>query len=133
MLALFRPFLIPACVLALTGCSEESRTSAADLPQTAPTSAGDRRAQKYDHNVYQLAQGGRYFTWYGCGECHSSHANASLNLSDAAWVHGSDLTQVYGFIAHGHSGTLAHYGERIPVEQLWQITAYVRNLPKLKP
>lgn len=133
MPGLSRLFLLSACVLALTSCSEESRTAAPDAPQTAPASAGDPRAEKYEHNVYQISQGGRYFTWYGCGECHGANAKAALKLSDAIWVHGGDLTQVYGFIAHGHPGQLAHYGERIPVEQLWQITAYVRNLPHLEP
>ena len=124
---------IAVCALLLPGCSEESRTAAADLPQTAPTGAQEPRAARYERNVYQVAQGGRYFTWYGCGACHGGDARGALNLGDTVWRHGGDLTQVYGFIAHGHPGALEHYGERIPVEQLWQITAYVRTLPQLKP
>lgn len=105
---------------------------AADLPQTAPNGAEDPRAAKYERNVYQVAQGGRYFTWYGCGGCHGGDAKGRLDLGDRVWTHGGDLDQVYGFIAHGHPGPQP-YGARIPAEQLWQITAYVRNLPRLTP
>jgi cytochrome c oxidase cbb3-type subunit 3 len=128
-----RPFRCAVLVLALASCSEEVRTSGAELPQTQPTSAQDPREASYGHNAYQLAQGGRYFTWYGCGECHAGNARGRLNLADAVWSHGGNLDQVYAFITHGHSGVLATYGERIPAEQVWQITAYVRNLPQLKP
>jgi cytochrome c oxidase cbb3-type subunit III len=133
VLGLTRSPLLAVCALALAGCSEESRTLGADLPQTAPNGAQDPRAAKYERNVYQVAQGGRYFTWYGCGGCHGVDAKGALKLGDKIWVHGSDLDQVYAFIAKGHPGALARYGERIPTEQLWQITAYVRNLPQLEP
>lgn len=125
--------LIAACALLAASCSEESRTLGADLPQTAPKGAQDPRAAKYERNVYQVSQGGRYFTWYGCGECHGAEAKGALNLSDKIWAHGSDLDQVYDYITKGHSGALAHYGKRIPTEQIWQITSYVRTLPQLTP
>lgn len=115
------------------GCSRESRTLGPDLPQTAPTGADDPRADKYEGNVYQIGQGGRYFTWYGCAGCHGSAAKGHLDLGDTRSVHGSNLNQVYAFIAHGHQGELARYGDRIPPEQLWQLTAYVRSLPELAP
>ena len=121
------------CAATLAGCNGESRTLDADLPQSAPKGASDPRAAKYERNVYQVAQGARYFTWYGCGQCHGGEAQGIRNLGDTVWVHGGDLDQVYGFIAHGHPGVLGRYGERIPAEQLWQLTAYVRNLPQLTP
>jgi mono/diheme cytochrome c family protein len=125
--------LLVVLVAALAGCSAESRSVGPDLPQTEPNGAQDPRAARYERNAYQVAQGGRYFTWYGCGVCHGSDATGARNLNDKLWAHGSDLDQVYRYIARGHGGALARYGERIPPEQLWQITAYVRTLPQLKP
>ncbi len=117
----------------LAGCSAESRSVGPDLPQTQPFGAQDPRAARYEGNAYQIAQGGRYFTWYGCGGCHGSDASGPLNLNDKLWKRGGDLDQVYRSIASGHAGAMARYGARIPTEQLWQITAYVRTLPQLKP
>jgi cytochrome c oxidase cbb3-type subunit 3 len=119
--------------LLTAGCSKEARTLEPDLPQTPPDSAGDPRASKYEGNVYQIAQGGRYFAWYCCGSCHASEVTGRLNLGDSRWVHGGAVNAVYSFIAHGHPGKLASFGARIPTEQLWQLTAYVRSLPDLPP
>lgn len=123
-----RLFWISTALL-LAGCNGESRTLGADLPVTPPNGPNDPRAARYERNVYQVAQGGRYFAWYGCGQCHGGDAQDTRNLGDTRWKHGGDLDKVYRFIADGHPG--ARYGERIPPEQLWQITAYVRNLPRL--
>ncbi len=133
MNSLRRAFLAALIALPVASCSAESRTAGPDLPQTAPNGAQDPRAAAYERNLYQVAQGGRYFTWYGCGGCHGSNAQGALNLGDRAWVHGGDLDQVYGFIADRHPGAQPGYAVRIPTEQLWQITAYVRNLPRLTP
>jgi cytochrome c oxidase cbb3-type subunit 3 len=115
------------------GCSKESRTLGPDLPVTPPNGPTDARTATYENNVYQVAQGGRYFTWYGCGGCHGSGARGAANLSDGRWANGGGVDRVYMFIAHGHPGELAAYGDRIPAEQLWQLTAYVRSLAALAP
>ena len=119
--------------IAASACSREARTLASDQPQTAPGGPQDPRLQRYQANVYQVAQGGRYFTWYGCGACHGADAAGALALGDDQWRHGSAADRVYAFIARGHPGEQARYGDLIPPEQLWQITAYVRELPKLDP
>lgn len=128
-----RALLASMIALPAAGCSTESRSAGPDLPQTAPTGAQDPRAAAYERNLYQVAQGGRYFTWYGCGGCHGVGTPGARNLGDHSWVHGSHLDQVYGFIANRHPGTPAGYAARIPAEQLWQITAYVRNMPQWTP
>lgn len=125
-----------AAILALVllvACSKEGRTLASDQPQTPPISAADPRAARYEGNAYQVAQGGRYFIWYGCGQCHGSGAQGVLDLGDGRWRHGGSVDRVYAFIAQGHAGALADYGRRIPVEQLWQMTAYIRGLASNDP
>jgi mono/diheme cytochrome c family protein len=109
--------------IALPACSKESR-AAANQPVTPPISDDDPRDLRFAANAYQVSQGGRYFGWYGCAGCHSHTAQGVLDLHDGVWRRGGTLTQVYGFLASGHGG-----GARIPAEQLWQITAYVRDLP----
>jgi mono/diheme cytochrome c family protein len=121
-----------ASLVMIAGCTKETRTVGPDVAQTPPNGAEDPRAAKYE-NVFQVAQGGRYFTWYGCGGCHGSDAEARLDLGDEQWTHGEGVDQVYAFIASGHPGELASYGDRISAEQLWQLTAFVRSLPKLAP
>lgn len=100
-----------------------------DQPSTAPAAASDPRAGQILGNVYQVAQGGRYFTWYGCGSCHGSDARGALDLGDPIWRHGGTIDRIYQVIAEGH-GSL---GRRIPAEQLWQLSAYTLTLPTYDP
>jgi cytochrome c oxidase cbb3-type subunit 3 len=110
------------------GCSAEKRETGAEAPWTPPRSASDPRIATLESNVLQLSQGGRYFTWYGCGSCHAPGAMGFLELGDGRWRRGGGFDQIYRAITdhRRHSG-------RIPVEQLWQITGYVRSLSTLDP
>lgn len=117
-----------AVLLALTACSKEKRILDADQPMTDPVGSQDPRTKQFQDNAYQVSQGGRYFTWYGCGGCHGNGAQGPNNLADGYWHHGSTADRVYASIAkHGKLGA------RVPVEQRWQLAAYVQQLPMLDP
>jgi cytochrome c oxidase cbb3-type subunit 3 len=114
----------------ISACSAEKRSIGPEQPLTPPRGATDPRIALLESNVYQVSQGGRYFTWYGCGTCHASGARGFLDLGDGRWRRGGGFDQIYGAIATGHNPP---YADRIPVEQLWQITGYVRSLTTLEP
>jgi cytochrome c oxidase cbb3-type subunit 3 len=119
--------------LSLSACSGEKRTLGSDLPQSAPTGPDDPRVAAYEQNAFQVSQGGRYFTWYGCSSCHGDSAKGMLDLSRAERRRSASFDQVYAMIAQHRRAGRDSYGSRIPVEQLWQITAYVRELPDTPP
>lgn len=116
-----------AVALVLAGCQREARDIGPSLPQTSPNGATDPRIGYYQDNIYQVAQGGRYFSWYGCAACHGEGLSGVRNLSDSLWRHGGRFDQVYASIARRHGGL--NYAARVPPEQLWQMAAYVRDLP----
>jgi cytochrome c oxidase cbb3-type subunit III len=123
-----------ASLLALTvlaGCSNEVREIGPSLPQTSPAGNGDPRISAYQANLYQVSQGGRYFAWYGCSACHSDGAPGAANLADNHWRGGGGFADVYRAIAE-HRPAPA-YGDIIPPEQIWQITAHVRDLSRHYP
>jgi mono/diheme cytochrome c family protein len=98
------------------------------LPRTGPDGADDPRVAYFDSNAYQVGQGGRYAAWYGCNGCHGQGAQGVMNLRDGAWRHRGRFPDIYRSIADRHPAPELRFGERIPVQQLWQITAYVHNL-----
>jgi mono/diheme cytochrome c family protein len=114
---------------ALAGCSSEKRDVSPALPQSRPAGPRDPRIATFDDNVYQVSQGGRYFTWYGCGQCHQNGTTAAPDLASGQWRHGGLFDEVYKSIAEGRGTTKHAYGAVIPGEQLWQLTAFVRSLP----
>jgi cytochrome c oxidase cbb3-type subunit 3 len=117
--------------LLASACSKEVRSLDPDQPQSAPTGANDPRGGRFEGNVFQVSQGGRYFTWYGCGSCHQQNADGVRDLADGIWQHGGGVDAVYASIGARHGRY--RYAERIPAEQLWQLTAYVRQLSTLPP
>ncbi len=127
MVLRFVPAALAMVMAVLPGCTNEARTLGAELPVTPPRSADDPRIAFVQQNVDQVSRGGRYFGWYGCSGCHRLDAHGALDLADGRWRHGGAFDQVYRSIAGG-SGDHAYAG-RIPVQQLWQITAYVRDMP----
>lgn len=122
-----RRFVILIGAALLSGCSQESRALGPDQPQTAPRRTHDPRVPRYDGNLYQIAQGGRYFTWYGCGACHGADATGVRDLH----ARGGGFEQVYRAILQQHGAV--DYGARVPVEQLWEIAAYVREVRRIDP
>lgn len=122
-----------ALLLTLTtaACQREAREVGPSVAITPPRSADDARIPYYQENAYQVSQGGRYFAWYGCSGCHADDSPDNRNLTDHHWHRGEAFDAVYTTIAAGH-GRLA-YARRVPPEQLWQITAYVRDLPRHTP
>jgi mono/diheme cytochrome c family protein len=115
----------------LGACSNEVRDLGPNLPQTAPAGNADPRISAYQANRYQVSQGGRYFAWYGCSTCHEESAPGAANLANGHWRRGGGFADVYQAIA-AHRPEPA-YEDVIPVEQLWQVTAYVRDLPNYYP
>lgn len=120
--------LLALLMLALSGCSREARLIASDQPQTAPHGRADPRSQRYLGNVYQVAQGGRYYSWYGCAACHGPVGTSATDLSNGSRLGVPDL---YAAIAAGHGA--AGYSTRIPSEQVWQIAAFIRDLADHTP
>lgn len=115
----------------LGACTAERRSTGPEPPQTPPNGPADARIALFEGNAYQLAQGGRYFSWYGCGSCHANGARAALDLNDRHWRRGGAFAEVYASITGAHPPVMRASAAAIPAVQLWQITAYVRSLNAL--
>jgi mono/diheme cytochrome c family protein len=123
--------LLGACAW-LAACGSEDRAVDREAVRTPPRDAGDGRIPYVQENRFQVARGGRYFAWYGCDGCHREGGDTALNLADGTWRHGGDFSAVFASIAEGRPGMPA-YGGRMPVQVLWQVTAYVRDLGRQTP
>lgn len=123
---MIRPLHILLLAVGLCGCTDEARDVGPTLPQTRPNGDDDPRIPAYQNTLDRVSQGARYFAWYGCSGCHGDGAPGVLNLADDRWKAGGGFAHVFASIADRH-GRL-RYGARIPMDQLWQLTAYVRDL-----
>jgi mono/diheme cytochrome c family protein len=119
--------------LGLCGCQAEKRAIGPAPPVSTPNGVADRRQHAYETNAFELAEGGRWFRWYGCGQCHAEDSQGPAKLTDDVWRSGGTTAEIYRAIAAGRPPRMPAYGARMAPQQAWQLAAYVRGLHRLKP
>ena len=111
--------------------TEITQTSLALGPQPVqarPSALGAR----YENNAFAVSQGKRLFTWFNCSGCHGNGGGGSgPALMDDAWIYGSSMENIVATIREGRPNGMPSFRGRIPDEQIWQISAYVRSLAGL--
>lgn len=138
-------FLISAAaLLALAGCHWQSHgtvpTAAAPDPRGVIDSALDPgvdrslvtidpRAAAYYANAEAVTTGKRLFAQYNCAGCHSNGGGGmGPDLMDDVWIYGGRLEQIHQTLVEGRPNGMPAWGGKVPDEQLWQLSAYVRSL-----
>ena len=129
---------IVLCAALLVGaCEREQRDfdPGREGAQLERSLAGVDRMQHYERNAHALASGKRLWTWYNCSACHGNGGGGGSGpaLMDPQWVYGWDSASIYQSIAEGRPNGMPAFRGRIPEDQLWQLTAYVRSLSGLAP
>lgn len=94
-----------------------------------PRVTDDPRAAAYYDNADAVNTGKRLFGQYNCSGCHSNGGGGmGPSLMDDEWIYGGRLTQIHQTLVEGRPNGMPAWGGRIPDEQLWQISAYVRSM-----
>jgi len=123
--------------LLVAACEREKREfdPGPEGAQLGRSLSGVDRMSHYERNAHALATGKRLWTWYNCSGCHANGGGGASGpaLMDAQWIYGWDTASIYKSIADGRPNGMPAYRGRIPEDQLWQLTAYVRSLSGLAP
>jgi cytochrome c oxidase cbb3-type subunit 3 len=89
----------------------------------------DPRAEKFYDNAEAVTTGKRLFGQYNCSGCHSNGGGGmGPSLMDDEWIYGGRLEQIHQTLVEGRPNGMPAWGGRIPDEQLWQLSAYVRSM-----
>jgi cytochrome c oxidase cbb3-type subunit 3 len=97
----------------------------------APHAAVVSPAAKNPHeeNAYAVAQGKRLYRWFNCNGCHAGGGGGmGPPLMDGRWLYGHEPEQIAASILQGRPSGMPSFAGRIPEDQVWQITAYVRSM-----
>jgi cytochrome c oxidase cbb3-type subunit 3 len=135
-----------ALLLALTACHRgEQQVAAAQEPgvgkvpgviDTALTpgvgrslTTLDPRAAQYYDNAAAVTTGKKLFAQYNCSGCHSNGGGGmGPSLMDDEWIYGGRLEQIHQTLVEGRPNGMPAWGGKVPDEQLWQLSAYVRSM-----
>jgi len=113
-----------------------AQNSATDVIDSALDPGVDHSLVTSDPHVAALLEnpaavqtGMRLFAQYNCNGCHSNGGGGiGPDLMDDEWIYGGRLEQIHQSIVQGRPNGMPSWGGKIPDEQIWQITAYVRSM-----
>jgi cytochrome c oxidase cbb3-type subunit 3 len=89
----------------------------------------DPRAAAYYDNADAVNTGKRLFAQYNCSGCHSNGGGGmGPSLMDGAWIYGGRLEQIHETLVEGRPNGMPTWGGKVPDQQLWQLSAYVRSM-----
>ncbi len=89
----------------------------------------DARAAAYYNNTEAVNTGKRLFQQYNCSGCHSNGGGGmGPDLMDDVWIYGGRLEQIHQTLVEGRPNGMPSWGGKVPDEQLWQLSAYVRSM-----
>ena len=89
----------------------------------------DPRAAQYYDNATAVNDGKRLFNQYNCSGCHSNGGGGMAPaLMDDEWIYGDRLEQIHQTLVEGRPNGMPAWGGKIPDDQLWELSAYVRSM-----
>ena len=129
-------FALAALACLGSGCEREKREFARPAPglEVSGKDMAEVMVARYERNAYALASGKRLFTWYNCTGCHANGGGGSgPALTDETWTYGGDGKTIVQTIVEGRPNGMPAFGGRIPIDQIWQLAAFVRSTAGLAP
>jgi cytochrome c oxidase cbb3-type subunit III len=117
----------------LTYAEEQARKFKASQPQAVI----DETALSYTADQNIIEKGKLVFTNNNCGACHRNDGGGNTigpNLTDAYWLHGGDVKQVFGTVKNGviEKGMPA-WGKVMSPEDVRDVTFYILSLRGTNP
>lgn len=96
-------------------------------PQTQVSEIGRRYAESPEH----IEAGRRLFSAMNCNGCHSSGGGGmGPPLMDKTWIYGGNVENIAATIAEGRPNGMPSFRALIPMDQIWELAAYVQSLSK---
>jgi cytochrome c oxidase cbb3-type subunit 3 len=139
--------LAAACVIA--GCQREERELRLDPPTAAaldqiklmPNGIGGAPPpiyvaleMPYERNAYNLSQGKRLYTWFGCKACHADgQGGAGPAFLDGWWYYGPEMVSIVSSIRDGRPHGMPPFRDKMTTEQIWQLAGYVQTIGAYSP
>ena len=88
-----------------------------------------RAENPYAGDAEAVRDGRRLYHWMNCAGCHfEGGGGMGPALIDAKWIYGSDPAQIFDTIVNGRANGMPAYGDKLAVEEVWRIVAYVEEL-----
>ncbi|CCM78110.1 c-type cytochrome [Rhizobium mesoamericanum] len=83
----------------------------------------------YAHNAYDLSQGKRLYSWFGCPECHGDGRGArGPSFLDGWWLYGPGIISIVASIRDGRPHGMPAFRDKMTIDQIWQLAGYIQTI-----
>jgi cytochrome c oxidase cbb3-type subunit 3 len=139
-----RILVLLICILCLEGCQREERQLRLDPPIAdaldrvalmpngiggAPPEVYFALNKPYENNAYNLSQGKRLYSWFGCKACHGDgQGGIGPGFLDGWWNYGPESVSIYASIRDGRPHGMPAFRDKMTTEQIWQLAGYVQTI-----
>ncbi|MBB4566856.1 c-type cytochrome [Rhizobium leucaenae] len=141
---LIATFLVALGVAALIGDAREARQYRTDPPVGAaldelrlmpngisgtPPEIYFALGKPYEETAYDLSQGKRLYSWFGCAACHGDgRGGVGPSFLDGWWLYGPEMVSIAASIRDGRSHGMPAFRDKMTIDEIWQLAGYVQTI-----
>jgi cytochrome c oxidase cbb3-type subunit 3 len=83
----------------------------------------------YESNAYNLSEGKRLYSWFGCKSCHADgEGGVGPGFLDGWWNYGPEMVSIFASIRDGRPHGMPAFRDKMTTEQMWQLAGYVQTI-----
>ncbi len=88
----------------------------------------------YESDAYNLSQGKRLYSWFGCAACHADgRGGIGPSFLDGWWLYGPEMVSIVASIRDGRPHGMPAFRDKMTIEQIWQLAGYVQTIGSYTP
>ncbi|CDN54245.1 Cytochrome c, mono-and diheme variants family [Neorhizobium galegae bv. officinalis bv. officinalis str. HAMBI 1141] len=85
--------------------------------------------QPYENTAYDMSQGKRLYSWFGCVSCHGEgEGGAGPSFLDGWWLYGPSIVSIAASIRDGRPHGMPPFRDRMTIDEIWQLSGYVKSI-----
>ncbi|OLP57928.1 cytochrome C oxidase subunit III [Xaviernesmea oryzae] len=95
-----------------------------------PPEAYFAAGKPYEKTAFDLSQGKRLYSWFGCAACHGAEGTGGKGPSfvDGWWLYGPSMASIVGSIRDGRPHGMPAFKSRMTSDEIWQLAGYIKAL-----
>ncbi|MEF0942443.1 c-type cytochrome [Rhizobium sp. BR 362] len=141
-------FLVALGAAALVGSAREARQYRTDPPVGAaldelrlmpngisgtPPEIYFALGKPYEKTAYDLSQGKRLYSSFGCGACHGDgRGGVGPSFLDGWWLYGPEMVSIAASIRDGRPHGMPAFRDKMTIDEIWQLAGYVQTIGAYK-
>ncbi|WP_440981681.1 c-type cytochrome [Shinella sumterensis] len=88
----------------------------------------------FESGAYELSQGKRLYTWFGCPACHGEgEGGKGPSFLDGWWIYGPSMVSIVASIRDGRPNGMPAFRDKMMIDQIWQLAGYVKTIGAYSP